>query len=52
VDLVGNYPVNDILQVYARVENIFDEQVIVSRSPAGARPIKPRSFIAGLALQF
>ena len=52
VDLVGNYPFNDVLQVYARVENLFDEQVIVSRSPAGARANKPRSFIAGLTLQF
>ena len=52
VDLVGDYPINDTLQIYARVENLFDEQVIVSRSPAGARPNKPRSFIAGITLQF
>jgi len=52
MDLVGNYPVNDTLLLYARIENLLDEQVIVSRSPAGARPNKPRSFIAGVNLQF
>ena len=52
MDLAADYPVNDTLQVYARIENLLDEQVIVSRSPAGARPNKPRTFVAGVNVQF
>lgn len=52
VDLAASYPLADTARIYARIENVFDNEAIVSRSPAGARPNKPRSFIAGLAVQF
>ena len=52
MDLAASYPVADKSRIYARIENVFDEQAIVSRSPAGARPNKPRSFIAGVSVQF
>ncbi|MDH3978717.1 MAG: TonB-dependent receptor, partial [Gammaproteobacteria bacterium] len=51
-DLVGSYPVSDSLRFYARLENVFDEEAIVSRSPAGARPNKPRSVIGGFTYTF
>lgn len=52
LDLAASYPLADSVRIYARVENLLDEEAIVSRSPAGARPNKPRSFIAGLTVQF
>jgi len=52
MDLAASYPLADSLRLYARLENVFDEQAIVSRSPAGARTNKPRSIIGGFTVQF
>ena len=52
VDFVTHYQVTDTAQVYVKVDNIFDEQKIVSRSPAGARPNKPRTAYVGLTVNF
>jgi Fe(3+) dicitrate transport protein len=52
VDFVTHYQVTDAAQVYIKVDNIFDEEKIVSRSPAGARPNKPRTASIGLTVNF
>ena len=40
------------LGVYAKVDNVFDDQEIVSRDPAGARPNKPRTGYLGMKVRF
>lgn len=52
VNFVTHYQVTDTAQVYVKMDNIFDEQKIVSRSPAGARPNKPRTAYVGLTVNF
>lgn len=46
------YQLNDSLKVYGKIDNITDEQVIVSRRPFGARPGKPRQAIIGVKYSF
>ena len=52
VDFISRYPVNDSAVVYLKVENVFDEQAIVSRQPDGARPNKPQTALVGVQWTF
>jgi Fe(3+) dicitrate transport protein len=52
VDYISRYSVTDNALVFLKVENIFDEQAIVSRQPDGARPNKPRTASVGLEWTF
>jgi Fe(3+) dicitrate transport protein len=52
VDISGNYQVSDDLKLFARIENLTDEQDIVSRQPYGARPNKTRTFSVGAQYSF
>lgn len=51
-DLASHYPLSDTASVYLKVDNLSDEQVIVARSPGGARPGKPRTASVGMKLDF
>ena len=51
-DLSASYPLNANTKVYAKVDNLLDDQEIISRSPAGARANKPRTFYLGLKVNF
>ena len=52
VDAISRYALNDSMTAYLRVENLFDEQAIVSRLPDGARPNKPRTASVGFEWNF
>ncbi|MGM0594972.1 MAG: TonB-dependent receptor family protein [Pseudomonadota bacterium] len=52
VDYISRYQLHRDAELFFKVENLLDEQKIVSRTPDGARPNKPRSFMAGLKLNF
>ena len=52
VDLVSRYPLRPQTNAFLRIENVFDEQRIVSRLPDGARPNKPRTVSVGLTHKF
>lgn len=52
VDLSSWYQVSDQLKLYGKIDNITDEEVIVSRRPFGARPGKPRQVIVGVKYSF
>jgi Fe(3+) dicitrate transport protein len=52
LDISGNYQVSDELKLFARVENLTDQQDIVSRQPYGARPNKTRTFSVGAQYSF
>ena len=52
VDLSANYQVNDMLNLYGRVENLTDEADILGRHPYGARPNKARTATVGVRYRF
>jgi Fe(3+) dicitrate transport protein len=52
VDLSSWYQISDKLKLYGKLDNITDEEVIVSRRPFGARPGKPRQVIVGVKYSF
>lgn len=52
VDWTAGYHLADGLRVYTKVNNLFDEQEIVSRRPDGARPNLPRTLYAGVSWEF
>jgi Fe(3+) dicitrate transport protein len=52
VDYISRYAINDSAVVFLKVENVFDEQDIVSRQPDGARPNKPRTAALGVEYRF
>jgi Fe(3+) dicitrate transport protein len=52
VDISGNYQISNDLKLFARIENLTDEQDIVSRQPYGARPNKTRTFSVGAQYSF
>ncbi len=52
VDAISRYALSDNMTAYLRVENLFDEQAIVSRLPDGARPNKPRTASVGFEWNF
>lgn len=52
IDLISRYQLNEKLEAFLKIENLFDDQDIVSRNPDGARPNKARTASIGLAYQF
>jgi Fe(3+) dicitrate transport protein len=52
VDLEADYQVNETYELFATLENVFDETYLVSRTPAGLRPGKPQSFQIGFTARF
>ena len=52
VDLISRYNVTEKLETFLKLENVLDQQEIVSRDPDGARPNKPRTASLGLNYRF
>jgi len=52
VDLSSSYALNSSTRVYAKIDNVLDDQEIVSRSPHGARPNLPRTAYVGISVDF
>ena len=52
VDLAGYAKVWGPIQVYANIQNLLDDQFIVSRRPYGARPNAPRWTHVGLKVAY
>lgn len=52
LNLVASYPVTEQAEVYARLDNVFDEQAITHRGADGARGNAPRTAAVGLRLSF
>ncbi|WP_417449632.1 TonB-dependent receptor family protein [Kordiimonas sp.] len=51
-DLAAHYRLTDNLQLFASVDNLFDETYSVARRPMGLRPGKPRTIIGGAKFTF
>ena len=52
LDFAGTWHLTPKVELYGKVDNVLDDQEIVSRSPAGARPNKPRTAYIGTRLRF
>lgn len=52
IDLSAKYQINEVLQIFAKATNIFEEEYITSRIPLGARTGAPRLFSAGFNYRF
>lgn len=52
VNLSSHYDINDMAEVYAKVDNLFDQQRITHRGADGARGNAPRSVAVGLRVKF
>ena len=52
LDLSASYLLNADTKAYFKVDNLTDEQNLVSRRPFGARPGKPRQMSIGIKYQF
>ena len=52
VDLSAIYPLSEQAELYARIDNVLDEQRITHRGADGARGNAPRSYGFGLRLRF
>lgn len=51
-DLSAGFKLDDQAELYARIENLSDEEYVVARRPAGARPGQPLSAFVGIRLAF
>ena len=50
-DISAFYRISKTVKLFGGVQNLFDEQYIVSRQPHGPRPGMPRFFYAGIELE-
>lgn len=48
VDVAGEMKLTDQISAFATVENLFDEEYVAARRPAGARPGMPLTAMAGV----
>ena len=51
VDLATYYDVKNSVQLFAGINNLFEEEYIVSRQPHGPRPGAPRTWYVGFQLE-
>nr|WP_241651931.1 TonB-dependent receptor [Pseudoalteromonas phenolica] len=52
VDISAGYDFDKYGRIYLKIDNLLDEEKVVSRRPYGARPGKPRQVIFGYKYQF
>jgi Fe(3+) dicitrate transport protein len=52
VDLSGHLRINPNVKLIGTVQNLFDEEYVTSRHPAGARPGAPMTALAGVEVNF
>ncbi len=52
LDWISRLSVSENIELFLKVENMFDEQQIISRDPDGARPNKPRTASLGVQILF
>lgn len=52
MDLISRYQLAEDTQVFLKVENLLDDQEMISRIPDGARPNRPRTAMLGIRYNF
>jgi len=51
-DLEAEYRVQERAKIFGVIENLFDDEYIVALRPAGARPGRPQTIMAGFRVDF
>ena len=51
-DLAASWRIAGELELFGKVENLFDETYLAARRPSGARPGRPRTAFLGVRYQF
>ena len=51
-DLEGSYQIKDGVKIFGVIENLLDDEYIVALRPAGARPGRPQTIMAGFKVSF
>lgn len=49
-DMAGDYRINDRVKLFATLENVFDNEYIAARRPAGVRPGMPLTGLMGITV--
>lgn len=52
LDVSANFALTNSNKIFATVRNLFDEEYVAARRPAGARPGRPRTFLVGIKTNF
>jgi len=52
LDLAAAYDLTDQVELFARIENLLDNDYLASRRPAGARPGRPQTGLLGVRVNF
>jgi Fe(3+) dicitrate transport protein len=52
VDLAAAFDLTDQVSLFARVENLLDEDYLAARRPAGSRPGRPQTALVGVNVSF
>lgn len=52
IDVAGEYELFDNTRLFGTVDNLFDTDYVAARRPAGARPGKPLTALAGVKFEF
>ena len=52
VQVIDNWQLNDNAELFAKVDNLLDEEYVASRRPSGVRPGKPQTMSVGVRLVF
>ena len=52
IDAISNYKVNDEVNAYVKIDNLFDTTYVAARRPAGIRPGMERQVSVGINIQF
>lgn len=52
IDVAGEYEIFENTRLFGTVDNLFDSEYVAARRPAGARPGKPLTALAGLKFEF
>jgi Fe(3+) dicitrate transport protein len=52
VDLAAAFDVTESVALFARIENLLEEEYLASRRPAGARPGRPQTALLGVRVSF
>lgn len=52
VDMAGEYEILDNTRLFLTADNITDQEYVAARRPAGARPGKPFTVLAGIKFEF
>jgi Fe(3+) dicitrate transport protein len=52
IDLAAGFDLNERVSLFARIENLLDDNYLAARRPAGSRPGRPQTALVGVNVAF